>query len=42
MFYFGLIVGLPVGFLASVAFPGVIARLRKGYFAKLHQVAGKF
>lgn len=37
MFYLGAIVGLAVGFLASVAFPGVIAKLRSGYFSELHQ-----
>lgn len=37
MFYFGIVIGAAVGFLASIAFPGVIARLRAGYFAKLKQ-----
>lgn len=40
MFYFGAIVGAAVGFLTSVAFPGVVAYLRAGYFAKVHQLAG--
>lgn len=38
MFYFGLFVGLPIGFLASIAFPGVVAYLRAEYFAKLSQI----
>ena len=37
MFYFGAVVGAAVGFLASIAFPGVVAKLRAGYFAKVHQ-----
>lgn len=37
MFYLGALVGAAVGFLASVAFPGVVRKLRAGYFAKLKQ-----
>lgn len=38
MFYLGAIAGLPVGFLLSIAFPGVVAYLRAGYFAKVHSL----
>lgn len=39
MFYFGLVLGAAAGFLASVAFPGVVAYLRAGYFAKVRALA---
>lgn len=36
MFYLGLVLGAAAGFLLSIAFPGVVAYLRAGYFAKVH------
>lgn len=41
MFYFGMVCGAAVGFLASIAFPGVVARLRAGYFKEVYQLKEK-
>lgn len=40
MFYFGAVVGAALGYIAAIFTPGVIAYLRSGYFAKVHQVEG--